>query len=310
MARAAAVIMVFLMPQRLRAARVKATLSRRQGSSQRPLTESRRAARRSDQAGSTPGTLRRRSASPVRHAARVLDRATSARSPRRARSEFRAPRARSACDGPVERRRPARRRTGGAARPRPPRAAAPACRPAAARPGRGARPAARATSGGVRLSVASRATAGIRPDDGQHAAAQRRRPARPPPRHQPAEQLGDPDQAPGRAAPARPGRCRAGRRRPRPRQDGGQLPGQLVHVAQPEPQPLPDERRAEVGGVAGQEHPAGPPAVGDLRPERRTRPRARSRRAAGSTGASSAASRSSGVAPRRPPPSRSRNSQR
>ena len=48
---------------------------------------------------------------------------------------------------------------------------------------------------------------------------------------------------------------------------GGELPGQLVDVAQPQPQRLPDERWREVRGVAGQQHPAGPPAVGHLRAE-------------------------------------------
>ena len=119
----------------------------------------------------------------------------------------------------------------------------------------------------------------------------RRRPARPPPVISRPSSSATPDQRAGVRLPLGLVAVEQGVGR-LPRQHRGQLPGQLVHVAQAEPQPLPDERRGQVRGVAGQQHPARP-ATG--RPPARgtcTRRPARSPAPAGSTGASSAASRS------------------
>ena len=46
--------------------------------------------------------------------------------------------------------------------------------------------------------------------------------------------------------------------------DAGEFPRQVVGVAQPGAQALPDERGGQVRGVAEQEHPAGAPPVGEL----------------------------------------------
>jgi hypothetical protein len=81
--------------------------------------------------------------------------------------------------------------------------------------------------------------------------------------HQPAEQDGDADQRPGVRRPL----SLVGVQQPvvRAGQHGGELPAELVDVAQPQPEALADERRGEVGGVAAQQHPARAPPVGDLR---------------------------------------------
>ena len=155
---------------------------------------------------------------------------------------------------------------GSVVRRRPPRAAAPASRPAAARPGRGAPPADRARA----------AASGCRSPAGPPPGSAGRRPARrgaarhPPgrPASSAGRAAGRPRSARGRAAPARPGSCRAARRRPRPARTAASFQASWCTSRSPSPIPWPDERRAEVGGVAGQEHPAGPPAVGHLRPER------------------------------------------
>ena len=263
MARAAAVRTVFLMPGTFVPAEGKATLRRRQGSPEPGSRRCRRSQRVSAARTIRSGRIRTPDARPRRSQRRRVpagsSRAISVPSSRRTRRPSSTSRS-SAAPGP---------RTSSSRQRRPP-ATTSGCGTSVPARRRPARPR-RSTSGppAQRRGPAVGGQGGDRrdpPDDGQHAPADGV-PAPPAAGHEPAQQLGDADQRAGVRLPL----GLVGVQQPvagRTTEDVGELPGQLVDVAQPEAQPLAHERRAEMGGVPGQQHAAGPPAVGHLGAER------------------------------------------